>query len=211
MTAPWIAAFVLLWITVLFVLFLQLGQFRRVSDVLERAGRQLSRSVQGLAGHGLPPGSLVPDFQTLDARGAGTASAAALGQNVIYLFLSSDCDPCRALADDLQREGPLGYEIRLVAIIDESERQALRIPEHVLTVYQRDNAVSRAFDTVTTPHAFAVDENGVVVDQGMVSTVTQLRRLAETLRGEADARDTRTPAAERSPDTPWPETRRAKR
>ncbi|HEX6230964.1 MAG TPA: hypothetical protein VF029_04575 [Actinomycetota bacterium] len=178
MTAPWIVAFALLWIAVLLVLFLQLGQFRTAIQVLESAERHLEGSPH-LSRQGLAPGSRIPDLEARYADGAVVRRADVGERDGIFLFLSSGCAPCLDLLEDLRRNGGWDGHIPLIAVIeDTTEARLIRFPRGIAVLYQTDEAVSRAFDTAVTPHAFLVAAEGTVVDKVIPNTAGQLRALA---------------------------------
>lgn len=182
MTAPWIAAFICLWMVALLLVFLQLGWFRRVAFLLEQAEARLQASGLDPGAQGLASGSSVPQFEGVDADGTPIRTNELAGKDVIYLFLSSDCEPCHDLVDDLSKHGTPDERSLLVAVIDDSPGgRALRLPDKVLTLYQHNEAVSRAFGTSATPHAFAVDAAGTIVEKSIPSTAEHIRRLADTL------------------------------
>ncbi|HZD80021.1 MAG TPA: redoxin domain-containing protein [Actinomycetota bacterium] len=179
MTAPWIAAFALLWIAVLLVLFLQLGQFRRAIQVLETAERQLQGSPPHLSQQGLPPGSRIPDIEARDPDGVIVRRADLAGLGGIFLFLSSDCGPCRDLLEDLGRNAGWDGSLPLIAVIDDTpEARLIRFPPGITVLYQTGEAVSRAFDTAVTPHAFLIDARGTVMHKVIPNTAEQLQELA---------------------------------
>lgn len=182
MTAPWVVAFALLWVVVLLVAVLVLGMFRRAVNVLEQAESRFKASTMDSVMGGLPPGSRVPDFEMVDHDGALILfSDHPLGP-AVYVFLSIDCEPCHALLDNIRREGLHVGPVAFVAVIDDiSQGRALELPEGIRPIYQRAGSVSSAFQTTATPHAFAVDRNGVVVDVTIPNSVDDLVRLAEAL------------------------------
>lgn len=182
MTAPWIAAFICLWMVALLLVFLQLGWFRRVAFLLEQAEARLQASGLDPGAQGLASGSSVPQFEGADADGTPIRTNELVGKDVIYLFLSSDCEPCRDLVEDLRKHEPPIERVLLVAVVDDTPRgRALRLPASVLTVYQRDEAISRAFGTPAAPHAFGVDSAGTIVEKSIPNTAEHLWRLADTL------------------------------
>jgi hypothetical protein len=59
MTAPWIAAFVALWVLVVLVALTVAGLLRRLNGILEQAE---SRPASDHGGWGISPGARVPEF-----------------------------------------------------------------------------------------------------------------------------------------------------
>ena len=185
MTAPWIAAFILLWAVVLLLLFLQLGQLRRTAEVLEQSELRLRGTGLSPASMGLPPGSGVPSFEVPDAGGVAFAPRSQLGRRSIYLFLEGGCEPCRALVSDVNRYGGWDVpDIDLIAVI-EGEEADVADPSGTSRVLPNALVVAEAFRTSATPHAFAVDERGIVVEKSIPNTLDELRALAEVLTAHA--------------------------
>jgi thiol-disulfide isomerase/thioredoxin len=117
------------------------------------------------------------------------------GEPSLVLFLSSTCAPCKELARQLRR--PVAAETvgaRLVVVVrDEHEAHALELTG-VEVVYQPDFALSRAFETSATPHAFAIDADGIVAGSSTPNTLGRLRELGDVARRGGEAIDTRTSA-----------------
>ncbi len=189
MTTPWVVAFVLLWAIVLLLSLFLIGFFRRVSNVLEQAEARLSAASTGAVGSGLGPDSIVGDFEAVDAAGRQVHGHASLKGRRIYVFLSVDCEPCHTLVDDIRKRGLHSDTAGIVVVLDDApEARSLELPEALFVIYQQDQSVARAFETMTTPHAFAVDESGVVVDVAVPNTADQLDRLARSLDESSSTR-----------------------
>ena len=179
MSAPWVSAFVALWVVVLILLFLQVGLLRRTAGVLERVE---SRSgAWSPASMGVPPGASIPDFEAADADGSMFESRSQFGRRAIYLFVEEDCEPCRALLDEMVQHGTWNMpEVDLITLV-EGDVTALAIPRDLGRVLTQAQDVADRFGTSATPHAFAVDESGIVVEKSIPNTFEELRVLANTL------------------------------
>lgn len=179
MTGPWVSAFVALWIVVLFMLFLQVGLLRRTAAILERAeGRS---GVWSPASMGVPPGASIPDFEAADADGSQFESWSQFGRRAIYLFVEEDCEPCRSLLDDMVRQGTWDIpDVDLITLV-EGDLSGLAIPRDLGRLLTQAQDVAEKFGTSATPHAFAVDESGIVVEKSIPNSFEELRSLAKTL------------------------------
>jgi len=178
--APWIAAFLALWLLVLALALLQLGLLRRIAPVLEAAERQLHGGAVALSG--LPAGAPLPDFAVETRDGEVVRASSLRGQETIWLLASPGCAPCEALAAELRDAGEPALGVPLVAVADASGA-GLRLPPGVVTLFQRDRAAAVALQADATPHAVAVDGDGVVVATTTPNTLDDLQALAALLTG----------------------------
>jgi hypothetical protein len=179
MSGTWVSAFVALWVVVLIMLFLQIGLLRRTAGVLERVeGRSGAWSPASM---GVPPGASIPDFEAADADGSMFESRSQVGRRAIYLFVEEDCEPCRSLLDDMVQHGSWSMpEVDLISLV-EGDLLGLAIPHDLGRVLTQAQDVAEKFGTSATPHAFAVDESGIVVEKSIPNTFEELRALANTL------------------------------
>lgn len=155
-----------------------LGTLRRANVALEEVEARLRGTDSDPRPGGLPPGTSVPEFAALTDRGRVFTARELRGHDVVLLFLAADCPPCRALADELRAAGPPYVQARLVLVVD-AEAEASQVIEGIdaEVVYQDKRVVSRAFNSVGTPHAFVIDRAGTVLANGMPNTLSALREL----------------------------------
>ena len=180
MTGPWIAAFMVLWLLVLALAFLQLGLLRRILPVLEAAERHGHGGRFGLGG--LAPGTPLPDFEVETEAGDPVHTRDLRDRQAVWLLASPGCAPCEVLAAELREAGGAALGVPLVAVSDASDSgQTLGLPPEVTTLYQRAGVAGEAFRTDATPHALAVDAQGVVVATSTPNTLADLRALARRL------------------------------
>lgn len=192
MSSGWIAAFVALWVIVLVLGLALLGVLRRIGNVLERAEAGLSGALRP---PGLEPGSPVPAFEGIDDDGATFGPVDLYGRRSLLVFLSADCPPCRLLADELRKVGADHLGAEAIVVVDDSppgREFAAGLPLRV--VYQQARGISAAFQSTATPHAFAIDERGVVVDADAPNTLAVLALLAGQLQKGGDTADSTAPA-----------------
>jgi hypothetical protein len=187
-STAWIAAFATLWLMTLTTAVVVLGTLRRIAPIVELAQSVIESGGVDLAG--LPVGSVVPPFVAYAAEGSLISSTELLDDGVLLLFLSVACSPCRSLARELSAaDATIVDDVPLVAVLAEgTDASELGLSQSVTVVYQRDRGVSHALRNVSTPQAFLIDRNGVVVASGIPNSLLNLEALAAQMRG-GDARD----------------------
>jgi hypothetical protein len=194
MSTTWTIAYFVLAFGVVLLALLVLGLFRRISFVLEQAEARLASASSATAAPsgGISPGTEVPIASGSRPDGSRFSTGELTGHRSIVLFLSSTCAPCEALARELRRRRRELLPADLVVVVhDEIEHDALRL-NGLNVVYQPDFALTKAFDTAATPHAFALNRERVVVAASTPNTFHLLRRLAETI--PTDENDSRVAA-----------------
>jgi len=189
LTAPWVSAFIVLWIAVITTMLLALGLIKRVGPALE--------ALESATREGLGEGSKLPAFEVVRSSGEVLSADDMKGVPAVILFLSPGCQPCERIANELRGTVPqLAAALHLVVPDTEEGRKATSGLE-ASALYQRDNSVSKAFATNITPHAFAIDSSGVIVEQRVPRSVQDLAQLAERT-AEAAHREGRTRRGERA-------------
>jgi hypothetical protein len=180
-TGPWLAAFVVLWALVLVLAVLVLGVLRRVVPLLDlQEGQQ-----QTVPGFGLPAGTAVPAFEARDRDGEAV-TADAIPRPGIVLFIEPGCRPCEKLAEELRSDAANLDGVPLVFVAPDTDEGRALVPPASLIMLQTGRAISLAFQTSVTPHAFLVDANGRLSDNTIPASVADLTLLAAQL-GRKDA------------------------
>jgi thiol-disulfide isomerase/thioredoxin len=175
MSGPWIAAFVCLTVLVMLLALMVLGVMRRMVGVLERAERMLANELDGISLL-----SAVPTFEVIDRAGQIVSSQQILKETSLLLFLESGCAPCRAIASDLAESNGLIGSLPLIVVAgEEGLDDDFKLSPKIAVVRQRNREVARLFKSVATPHAFVVDEDGVVLDRVIPGARRDLERMAE--------------------------------
>jgi AhpC/TSA family len=185
MTAPWIAAFVLLSLIVCLDAFVTAGLLRRSTGLLESVQSVLDEGAPTI-NDGVPVGSRLPGFTAKDRDGRMVDSSQIVDRAGALLMLSPTCEPCQRLVADLGSTNErLSIPVHVVsdAAFPTAEETALRRAS-VEIFYQEGDAVSRALDTASTPHAFVFDRGGVVASKGFPNTFSDLARLIGDAFGE---------------------------
>lgn len=187
MSAAWIAAFVALAALSVLTALVVIGTLRRVSVVPQQAESRLRELPSDFGPGGLPTGMFIPDFEAVTGEGARFTSADLRGIPSVLVFLSSGCAPCRTLAAELEDATAARLGVRLLIVLrDSSERRDLGLDSTLEFVFQSDGAVSRAFATSATPHAFVIDPTGIVVASGTPNSVRGLEELVDHIQEGGD-------------------------
>ena len=156
----------LLWVLVLFNLVLTLGLVRRVNT---NTGPQLIEEEEGLEA-----GEPAPDFtaETLDGQQINLASYA--GRDVVFLFMSPFCGPCREKLPGIEALAPSAYaagtELVYVsnASVDETrayvEEHTIALP--VVVASPGGSSFYEDYKISGTPQFCVVDAQGRVQASG---------------------------------------------
>lgn len=178
-------------ITVLSVLVIVLtllvvGLLRRAAPVLERAEHLLAAGATTGANvlEGLLVGKRVGPFVVNDVAGRPAVAGDILtGPRTLVVLLSTHCEPCRHLSQQMSSEAWATPAARLV-VIQSVEPGANPLPvgaDAQLYVQGAGQEASAAFGSNITPHAFVVDRDATVLAKAIPESLTQLRVLATQL------------------------------
>ncbi len=185
MTGPWIAAFLVTWIAVLVLLYLQLGQARKVLSLLEAIERMGLKSLARRELSGRAPGEKIAGFRARSSSGELVTSDDLLGSERLFLFLSADCHPCQELSLELTSE-EASFEgairgVPLIAVVrSEEDAGALGLAESLLTIVDTEDSVLSAFDNSTMPRAFLIDSSGTVLRTDIPNRLLDLEHLVDS-------------------------------
>ncbi len=188
MTAPWIAAFAVLSLTVLLMLIVLIGVVRRVLGILDE-DPAASSNIYARSLHisntygGLLPGTQVPLFVATTAAGETLTSSELFGQPLLCLFTADNCPPCTTLLAELA--APAGtLEVPLLVFADDPRASKWQsLPAGIKVLEQVDQSASKSFQSTAFPQAFALDERGVVRAVAIPNSFVDLRTLARALEG----------------------------
>ena len=181
MSGPWIAVVVALWVVVVMQAVLQIGLLRRVLPMVERGAH---RGVGPPRLTGPPVGAALPDFEVTPPDGSVGTDAWKRDQPAIYLLVSGGCSPCESLGDEIRHAPADSLGVTLYLIVDHDDRRRWgQMPDGVTVLGQRGRAAANALEADATPHAIAVDANGVVVANTTPNTLQDLRELAGLATG----------------------------
>lgn len=194
-TALWAVVSVLA-IVVIVLAVLVVGLLRRAAPILERAEHLLAAGTTSGANvlEGLTAGARVDPFVVSDQTGRSMVAGDVLaGPRTLVLLLSTHCEPCQALSQEMTGRSWDTPAARLV-VIETLEPGASPLPvcsDADLYVQGPGQEASAAFGSNITPHAFVVDEHATVLAKAIPESLNQLRTLATYLdaRGEADTHE----------------------
>ena len=176
MSAAWIAAFGLLWAVVGVMAVTILGVLRRVANVLEAAEARLAAHQGDL---GASVRSIIPPFELFDGEGRAIPSEELVREPTVLLFMDSHCQACGQVAEQLTGIGASIDGIPFAVIMDDSpEGHEFPFPPGLRVLYQRDDAISHAFQNRATPQAYAIDEGGFVLARRVPESLVDLRFMA---------------------------------
>ena len=180
MSAPWIAAVVGLWIMVLFealLLFFLYHQF----------GLTLLGRYEAVARDGPPLKSTLPSMVFSTYGGVPYDLLGSLtGDFILLAFISRHCQPCAALAPDLNRMAHhyLGT-VAVHAVIEESPAAAAEtmsdLGVQVVGLANRD--AFDVFEVRVTPFVIIADAAGIIRAKGLANNLSGLERLLRDARG----------------------------
>ena len=160
---------------------LVLGLVRRVSVALTATESRLAL-LGDIGFGGLRPGERVPEFRARTTSGEVVDRSYILGEASVLLFMSSGCPACDALVDEL-RTHLFEPEVELVAVVESGADTTTLNGVDCRVLLQENSELSRAFEVIATPYAFAVDASGLLHGGFLVHTISDLRRLASTVKG----------------------------
>jgi hypothetical protein len=195
-SAPWIAAYALLWLAVLMVAFTMIGIVRRIGGVLEGLERRVSA---GPTDFGAAVGSTVAPFELADADGRTVPFDALVTEPTLLLVMSQDCVACTALAEQLEGVGTSVDGVRLVLVTNAEPETAY--PTGLRVLYERNGEATSALDNRATPQAYVLDVTGRVLDRRVPGSFAHLQEMAREQRRRAEngaVAATETPAIARS-------------
>ncbi|HXG77237.1 MAG TPA: redoxin domain-containing protein [Gaiellaceae bacterium] len=177
MSGPWIAAFAALWGLVIVIGLVVLGTLRRLTGLLERAEESL-RAAATISLGGLWPGTTVPPFASETVEGDSFGASDLDGDQWIVLFLSSACQACEPLVEDLKSAAVPDLGSRLVVVAEDAGwARELARARSVSVLVDEDGAIARMFDIRVVPQAFVIDEARTVLAAGRPNSWDGLRDL----------------------------------
>jgi methylamine dehydrogenase accessory protein MauD len=185
-----LALVILAWAGVLFVGFLILGVMRSV-DILRWEIQELRAITPSRLGRGgLKPGKKAPDFTLPSVVGPEISLAAYAGKKLFLVFLQTGCGPCHAVVPDLNKLHRKG-DVQVVAINNAEPKPAREWVEKVQAEFpvllQEAWRVSKRYQVLATPFAFAINEKGVVTSSGIVNNKQQIGFILDGRRAGAAA------------------------
>lgn len=177
MTGPWIAAFLVLWLTCLVTLLVVLGQARRFAGLFEAVSAYLSSEAGQAQLESIAPGEIVDDFDIRDSKGHTSNLKDLIDSRTIILFVSDECAPCVDLLEELSTDGTIAGVPTLLISTSEVRVPSISPSAHDQIYLDPEGAAMKAFRNKVTPRAFLVEKDGLVLDKEVPNLVRQLHAL----------------------------------
>jgi hypothetical protein len=171
-SAPWIAAYAALWLTVLVLTFTVLGIVRRIGGVLEGVERRLAEAPE----LGSAVGSRIAPFRLADADGHAVGFEELVREPTVLIVLSNRCEACAALVEQLEGAGDSLGGLPFVVVTDAEPE--VPYPHTLSVLYDREGAVTKALDNRATPQAYVLDPSGLVLDRRVPGSLRDLEAMA---------------------------------
>jgi hypothetical protein len=180
-STPWIAAYAVLWLTVLVVTFTMLGIVRRIGGVLEGMERRLAA----------PPGefgaavdSTVSPFDLADAEGRRIPFGELVSEPTLLLVMSNHCPACTKLAAELDGVGDTVEGVPFTLVTNAEPETPY--PATLRVLLERDREATTALDNRATPQAYVLDPTGRVLDRRVPGSLNHLQEMAREQRRRAE-------------------------
>jgi methylamine dehydrogenase accessory protein MauD len=170
--AFWLGSYLLLWGVVLFLGFLLLGTLRALGLLRWRLEQLEATTPSRLGRSGLKPGKKAPDFTLPSAQGDEVSLHDFLGRKVLLVFTQAGCGPCQHILPELNRLGERDLQVLVVnkGELQATHRWAAERGARFPVLVQDGPDLSRKYEAFATPFAFLIDEKGVVVSKGIISS-----------------------------------------
>lgn len=184
MDGIWLVSYIVLWLIVLVLGTLVVLLYRQI-------GQQYLNTAQGVAGDGLKPGTLAPDFAAQNQFGDNQPIRSMLdGKHyLLMVFGSPTCQPCRRLLPDVQQfVNDNSDKVRALWINnrtshEESVRYVQEMNSDLPTISSEDGGLMDRYQVRVTPFIFMLNPNGKVLVKGLANT----RQNLDTYLREAEA------------------------
>jgi hypothetical protein len=180
-SAPWIAAYAVLWLTVLVVTFTLLGLVRRIGGVLEGLERRLAAPP---ADFGAAVGSTVSGFDLADAEGRRIPFGELVTGPTLLLVMSEHCAACAMLAEQLDGVGASIGGVPIVVVTNAEPEKPY--PATLRVLYERAGEATNALDNRATPQAYVLDPTGRVLARRVPNSPGDLEEMAREHRRRAE-------------------------
>jgi len=179
-SAPWIAAYAVLWLTVLVLTFTVIGIVRRVGGVLEGVEQRLSAPVE----FGAAVNSKISPFQVADAEGRAVKFEQLVTRPTLVLVLSNHCSACLSLTAELEGVGDSVDGVPFTVVTNAEPE--VPYPTTLPVLYDPNGAATKALDNRATPQAYVLDPSGVVLDRRVPGSLADLEEMARDQRRRAE-------------------------
>jgi hypothetical protein len=181
MSAPWIAAFAVLWLAVVVLTFTMIGILRRVSGVLEGVERWMTTPAE----FGASVGSTISPFDLVEADDRRVAFDEFVVEPTVVLIASTQCPACATLIRQLEGAGSAIDGVPVVVATNAADPET-PYPAELRVLYDPDGAATKALANRATPQAYVLDSTGLVLDRRVPGTLADLEEMAREQRRRAE-------------------------
>jgi AhpC/TSA family len=180
-STPWIAAYAVLWLTVLVVAFTMIGIVRRLSGVLEGLEQRLAAPPD----LGVAVNSTIPPFEVVDTDGRTVGFEELVQEPTIVLVAADQCPACRQLLRKLDDVGESIGGVPFV-IVTNADDPETHYPPGVRVLYEPDLTATNALDNRANPQAYVLDPTGRVLDRKVPGSLGDFEAMAREQRRRAE-------------------------
>lgn len=179
-----IIALVLLGTLLLILGFLLLGALRTLSLLTWRLDQLEATTPGRLNRNGLARGMRAPEFTLPDLNDNPLTLDTQTGSSVLLVFVQSRCGPCHAIVPELNSLQRRRRDLQVLAVlhadpVEARDWAAETGPEFPVAV-QEDWSLSKRYEVFATPFAFLIDEGGVIVSKGILTSRQHIGLLLST-------------------------------
>ncbi len=184
MSGLWLASYVVLWGVVLL-------QGAVIFVLLRQLGLMYLGSAQGVARDGLAAGERAPDFNLPDLAGGLVSLAGFRGRQLLLVFGSTTCAPCRSLMPDLNvfaRERAAELQVLYLSRggLEETQRFVDELEVRAPVAVHSDHELPDKYKARVTPFAFVIDGEGIVRAKGLANNRDHLEQLLRMAKEEIE-------------------------
>jgi peroxiredoxin len=129
---------------------------------------------------GLEIGVEAPRFELADTDGNQVSLEDFAGQKVLLGFMSLRCRACGPLYADLADLAETEQSVQFIVVSEGSLKENRRLVQQqalVFPVLVWDELVAAQYELPGTPFFYLVDEDGVIVERGVATTLGQVEEL----------------------------------
>ncbi len=184
MEGIWLISFIVLWLIVI-------GEGLLILLLYRQLGILYLGSASGVSRDGLAVGTTAPDFALPDTAGRMLSLSALRGRNVLLLFGSPHCDPCRRLLPGLQDfAAGAGRDFEVLWLNQATPEESAQFQAETgvtLPVLSYREGLNDNYRVRVTPFLFMIDAAGVIKAKGLVNTKHQLEWYRDIFDGKATA------------------------
>lgn len=173
----WIS-YVTIWVILITLLLLNLILFRQMGLFIMGSARGVNKS-------GISIGKKIPlDITNLESvKGKLISTAEIKGNPTLIFFASTHCAECKSIFPYIEKTC---RDLNVIPVyfffsdID-STKEYLNVVNPELDAISISQHIGDKFDVEFTPFAYAVDENGVVQDKGLVNALHRLEEMVSSI------------------------------